>query len=114
MKKEQKIILAISVIAIIAVMAIAIAVIVNNNKKPGETKEVVSNTTENADAVKGDSFDSLQGELVEDEEVKKQIEETFSKYLALERYSNSSIGPMPGILAELGLVDKDELFKFVD
>lgn len=110
MGKKQKIVLVSSVVVVIAIIAVLVAVIVN---RPN-AKEVVSSKVVKENAEKLDAFDGLQGEIIEDEKLKVQIEETYRKFLIVDRYTNSSIGPVPGLLSELGLVEGEELNQWIE
>ena len=73
---------------------------------------VSNNSQTNIDNILEISDDKNSKEFSE-EEITQLALETYKKYLKLEIYQNSSIGPMPYILEELGLEERENIEKII-
>ena len=73
---------------------------------------VSNNSQTNIDNILEISDDKNSKEFSE-EEITQLALETYKKYLKLEIYQNSSIGPMPYILEELGLEKRENIEKII-
>lgn len=111
--KEQKILIVMSVVVITAII-VALEVIIATS--PNAQIDQTITKSAKIDLIEpkiGDEYDSLQGTQIDDIEMKMQVEEAYKRYLMVDRYVDSSVGPMPSLLTVLGLIENEELEKVI-
>lgn len=101
--KEKKVKLSTILVVLVVIAIICIGIYILKTTKSEGNNQVEDNTTNNI------IDNAVANNTLDDEDIEEKARELIEKYLKLSSYENSNIGPMPYLLAELGLETKDNL-----